>query len=514
MNLPYRLLFSFLGFVFTLVSLGSLSEPTEAGEAKLAAGTKLVAPQIPAPITGAARELNARLSKDVDPANNAVVHLVQLFGTDVFPEPVRATSLKMLGIQTLDSMAPRIIYSEPFLRAKAEGDPQQLAKLAMTFQSEFNQAGSKPWKKAELPLLAEFLSQNEKQLDQLVAIANLPSYYAPILSTAEPPSLMSASFAVEYRLPYLAKCLATRALCKLAEEDFTGAATDLLAIHKLAYLLASGSPLDVSGAKAHWVDSHAFSAEQAILQSGQLSADQAQSYLASLSKLPRLPAATRAADIGERYIIQQEVELMRDDDAALGFFFDWDPAERKAEIAKLRDAKINWDLAIQRANEVQDKTVAVLAIKDREMQMEAIVQLDEASDKWLDELEDDEITMAEAILKDRVGASRWFGESTALALRTNAWQRVHTDHRGHVRRDFTIVGLALVAYHQKHGTYPAKLEDLTPEILPSLPNDTHSGKSFAYEQLPAGGVRLISWGANLIPNQGDFRDDDVYLDLK
>lgn len=514
MNLPYRLFFSFLGFVLTLVSFTWLTVPTEAGEAKLAAGTKLAVPQIPAQIIGATRELNARLSKDVDPANNTVVHLVQIFGAEVFPEPLRDSSLKMLGIEALDSKAPRMIYSEPFLRAKAAGDSQQLAKLTITFQSEFNQASSKPWKKAELPLIADFLAENEKQLDQLIAIANLPAYYAPVLSTAEPPSLMSASFSVEYRLPYLAKCLATRSLGKLADEDFSGATTDLLAIHKLANLLANGSPLDVSGAKAHWVDSHAFAAEQAMLRSGLLSADQAKAYLAALRQLPRLPAASQAADIGERYIILQEIELLRDDDAALGFFFDWDPDEHKAEIAKLRAAQINWDLAKQKANEVQDKTVAVLSLADRDRQMEAIVQLDEASDKWLDGLEDDEITMAEAILKDRAGASRWFGESTALALRTNAWQRVHTDHRGYVRRDFTIVGLALVVYQQKHGKYPAKLKDLTPEILPSLPNDTHSGKLFAYEPLPAGGVRLISWGANLIPNQGDFRDDDLYLDLK
>ncbi len=514
MNLPHRLYLGLLAIAVTLVQMGSLAVPVTADEAQLAAGTKLVTPQIPDEITGAVRELNKRMSQDVVPAQNAVVHLTQLFGAEVFVEPVRAASLKMLGIESLDPAAPRMIYSEAFLQSKARGDAKRLQALSEEFQVAVNQADGQPWKPTDFPLLADYLTQNETQLDQLVAIANLPSYYAPILSVIDPPSLMSASFAVEYRLPYLAKCLGMRAMKKLAEGDFAGAKTDLLAVHKLAYLLANGSPLDVSGAKAHWVDAHGFAAEQAMLQSGLLSAEQAQDYLAALNELPRLPAAMRAADVGERLIIQQEVELLRDSDEALAAFFDWDIAEHKADIAKLRKAKINWDLALQRANAIQDKTVAALSIQDREKQMQEIVKLDEAADMWLDDLEEDDMTLVEAIAKDREGASRWFGESVALALRTNAWQRVHTDHRGSVRRDFTIVGLALVAYHQKHDAYPDQLAELMPEILPSLPVDTHSGKPFAYEKLPEGGVRLISWGANLVPNQGDFRDDDVYLELK
>ncbi|PQO40937.1 hypothetical protein [Blastopirellula marina] len=512
MNSSLRLFFGSLAFVLTAVV--SFAAPSDAAEAQIAAGTKLVAPQIPSKITGATRELNARMSQDIDPAKNAVVHFVQLFGEEVFVEQVRADSLKMLGIESLDPAAPRMVYLEAFARSKAAGDVKRLKAIAEAIQIEFSQAEGKPWKTDEFPLLADYLSQNKAQLDQLVAIANLPSYYAPILSVVDPPSLMSASFALEYRLPYLAQCLGKRALNRLAEGDFPGATTDLLAIHKLANLLANGSPLDVSGAKAHWVDAYAFSAELAMLQSGLLSTEQAQTYLAALEKLPRMPTAARAADIGERFTIRQEVEMLRDYDEALGSFFDWDLAEHKQDIAKLRAAKINWDLALKRADEVQNKTVAVLSQPDRDKQMQEIIQLDEAADTWIDELEEDETTLVEAITKDREGASQWFGESIALALRTNAWQRVHTDHRGSVRRDFTIVGLALVAYRQKHGAYPDKLTDLTPEILASLPVDAHSGKPFAYQQLPEGGVRLISWGANLIPNRGDFRDDDLYLDLK
>ena len=85
-----------------------------------------------------------------------------------------------------------MIYSEPFLQSKAGGDEKQMESLSQTFNIEFTEADAKAWKTTDYPLLAEYLAANQTQLDQLVAIADLPAYYAPILSVANPPSLMSA----------------------------------------------------------------------------------------------------------------------------------------------------------------------------------------------------------------------------------------------------------------------------------------------------------------------------------
>ena len=508
--LSSRLLASLLLF---LAAFGAGSSTTQAADISMPDGLKLTTPQIPEKVTGATRELNIRLSKDVEPASNAAVHLTQLLGDKVFPEPLRASSKEMLGIAALDSDAPRFYYIQSFVQSEFPEDEQKRDAFLMRFTSELQSFGGGPWESYKYPILAKFFDANEPALDRLVEIADLPQYYAPILSAESPGSLIAASFTLEYRLPYLGQCLYVRAMRRLGEGNFEGAQRDLLAIHKLAYLLAKGSPLDVSMAKAHWIDSNAFKGEVAMLQSGLLSAEQAQQYVKQLDELPPMPSPVAAADVGERLVIQQEIELLRDSDAALYAFFDWDPAEKQKDLAALRDANLNWDLAFQAAKQIQDEAVAALEIEDFEAQMKEIVRLNEVAEAWREQEAAEETPIVETLEKEKEATSRLMGKATAMALRANLWQRVHTYHRGIVRHDMAKIGFALVAYQKEHGDYPKQLSDLSPKLLAEVPLDVHSGKPYSYEHRGEEGVRLFSLGANRVPDQGDWRDDDVFLDL-
>ncbi|MEW4454141.1 hypothetical protein AB1L30_15820 [Bremerella sp. JC817] len=476
-------------------------------------GLKLTQPQIPAAVEGATRKLNEQMGRNVEPALNAAVHLVQLFGAEVLKDELRDTTLQMLGIESFDKDTPRMIYLEPFARIKHRDNPEKRQAFLEQLETDFHMTAGDPWKPEDFPALSAYFDANQQQLDRLVAIADLPHYYAPILSAETPPSLMGASYTLEYRLPYMAHCLAKRAMRSLATGDFDSATNDLMAAHKLANLLANGSPLDVSLAKAHWADSFAFRSEQSMLRSGLLSADQAKQYLAKLQEMPRLPSDVRAADIGERLTMHREIEMLRDSDEALFAFFDWDPMERQADLAKLRGADIDWKLAFERTNEIQDKIVAALGMTDPKAQLAEIRRLDAAAAQWQKATDTDKTSLYDSLMANREAASRWIGEAVAMGCRPNLWQRVHTDNRGSVRRDFTLVGFALVAYRQEHGAYPKQLSELTPNLLKELPADPHSNEQWGYKQLPNGKVRLISWGANGIPNAGDWRDDDVSLEL-
>lgn len=503
-----------LGLVLLgLVLFGPSTRTTLAAEIRMPEGLELTTPHIPKMVTGATRELNMRLSKGIDPAQNAAVHLTQLLGDSVFPEPLRAASKEMLGIASLDSAAPRFFYIQSFVQSKFPQDEQKRDAFLKQFTSELQSFDGGPWESTQFPILAQFFDANEPALDRLGEIADLSSYYAPVLSAESPGSLISASFTLEYRLPYLGQCLYVRAMRRLGDGDFEGASSDLLAIHKLARLLASGSPLDVSTAKAHWIESNAFKGEVAMLQSGLLSADQAGQYLKKLDELPPMPSPVAAADVGERLVIQREIELLRDNDDALYAFFDWDPAEHQKDVAALREANLDWDLAFQEAKQVQDEAVAALAISDFEAQMKEIDRLNEVAKAWREEEEANETPLVETLDTKREAASRLMGKATAMALRANLWQRVHTHHRGIVRRDLVKTGLALVAYQKEHGDYPKQLSDLSPDLLKELPLDVHSGEPFGYEQRGEEGVRLFSLGANRIPDQGNWRDDDVSLNL-
>lgn len=510
--LPTSLTVMLLGLALGPVYECRADEPGEGAQAA-SSDLQLTTPQMPDDLQGAARDLNERISAGVDPADNAAVHLVRLLGESVFDPGLKESTLAMLGVKSLGQAPPRFLYIENFVATAAPQDERQRQEFSRRLTMQFQAANGTLWRGRDSPELAQYLAANEAALDELVRISKLPKYYAPILTTEEPPTLLGASYAIERRIPYLGQCLAIRATHRMAEGEFDGAVSDLIACHQLANLLAKGSPLDVSLAKAHWTDAYAFQAEWAMLASGKLTADQAKQLQKAIQDLSSIAPAETAADIGERLIVRQEIESLQQHDEALYAFFDWTPAKHAEQLKALRNAKIDWNLAQKRANEVQDETVTTLLMSDSKRQNEEIERLNEELEQWRKRTDADETTLLEALEADHAAGSRWIGEAVALALRTNIWQRLCTDRRGRVRRDFISVGLALEEYHRRRGYYPAALADLSPEILASIPNDSHSQKPFDYVRKDEQHVELICWGTNRQNDAGRFFDDDLILQL-
>lgn len=84
--------------------------------------------------------------------------------------------------------------------------------------------------------------------------------------------------------------------------------------------------------------------------------------------------------------------------------------------------------------------------------------------------------------------------------------------RNHARNDMAIVALAVQRYLRQHGSLPADLTQLTPELLKSVPFDPFSGRPLHY-LVDESGFALYSVGADGIDNNGQGDDtgkpDDV-----
>lgn len=474
---------------------------------------RLTTPKLPDNLPRVAKELNERFSAGVIPVENSAVYLVRLMGEDVFDAELRADSLAMLGVESLGADGPKFVYFEPYAANLIPGDKTKQRQLFNQLTNQFQNAYGSIWKASDYPALAKYFDENDAALDELVRITKMPSYYAPILTAEHPPSLIGASYSIERRLPHLGQCLSIRALRRFGEGNFNGTVTDLIACHHLANLLAKGSPLDVSIAKAHWLDSYAFQGEWSLIASGQLTADQAKQLQTEMQSLSPIAPSHTSADVGERMTLHQEIELLKDHDEALYAFFDWAPAMNAEQLKALRAANIDWNEAHKRADEIQDETVETLLISDRDQQNAEIDRLNKKLDQWRKQTDADETTLLQSLETDRIAGSRWLGEAIALALRTNIWQRLCTDRRGQVRRDLISVGLALEEYHRRHGYYPAKLADLSPEILASIPSDAHAEEPFTYVREDKQHVELISWGTNRENDAGKLFHDDVIMQL-
>ena len=497
-----------------MIAAASETQPvTQSDDAEwLPEGLELKQPEMAYGVEGVMRDLNVELCKDVQPADNAAVLLVQVVGEDVFDSVLRGACLDMLGIRRLAD-APRMQYIPAFVQAHREPGTDAGVE-ADRMAGALMMCSERPWTREQYPDLAEYLEGNADALDLVVAAADRPRYYAPLLSLEEPMRLLSASFSIEFRMPYLARCLTARALNRLVEGDFAAGATDLAACHKLGVLLASGSPMDISCAKAHVVDAFPSHAVMALIRSGELDPQQASQLLAVLKAAPEMPTSEVAADVGERAILHEELELLRDDEASRDGYFETGPPENRQALEAIVKQPALYELMIAAADAQQDKMVHALGIRSHAEQYPEFKKLDDEFTEWNSSEEESAVPFAVLAAANPKGAAESVGLSMAMALRTNPWQRRHTDDRAQHRRDAAQIGLALVAYRGAHGEYPAELTDLAPDFLDEVPNDAFSDAPFIYEQRTPEHAVLTSFGANQRDDAGALLNDDLIVEFK
>jgi hypothetical protein len=419
----------------------------------------------------------------------------------------------MLGIRSVGK-SPRFHYVEAYLRDQGGKSDEEVQSESEQFDLALNRAIERPWTADEYPQFVEYLDANKEALDLVVVAADRPRYYAPLLSVEQPMRLLSAAYSVEHRLPFLARCLTARALLRVSQEDYDAAWTDLMACHKLAALVIAGSPLDNSAAKAHVVDAMASHAELGIALSGKLPGAQAEALLQRLAQMPPLPTAEDAANRGERAVVHEELELLRHDEESRKGFFETGSPEDLEQLKQILNTENYFKLALEAADAQQDKMVQLLSIRPHAELFEQIAISNAEFEKWSAADTEDAPGFAELVKKDPEAAARSVGESIAMALRTNPWQRRHTDDRARMRHEIVTVCLALVAYKARHGEFPEELAALAPEIIPEVPVDVHSEKAFDYQRRAPEHVVIVSLGSNQVNDAGAIYNDDLIVELK
>lgn len=76
-----------------------------------------------------------------------------------------------------------------------------------------------------------------------------------------------------------------------------------------------------------------------------------------------------------------------------------------------------------------------------------------------------------------------------------------------VARELAITGIALRRFHRKHDSFPARLDELIPEFLPTLSVDWMTGTNLVYRPDPNGWFELRSVGPNGTDEGG--KGDDI-----
>jgi hypothetical protein len=456
--------------------------------------------------------LNERLRQGITPENNANVLIWQALG----PWPGRMNGMPpehyhWLGIESPPEKGDYLITWRNYLNAYAAN------AVALDDQLEFERlqlASFWPWLAKEEPEIADWLKRNEKPLALVIEASRRPDYYNPMVPKRtedgwEP--LIEALLPNVQLVREFARALVCRAMLRTAEGKFQEAWLDLLTCQRLGRLVArGGTGVELLVGFAN--EALARQAEIAILSHARLTPKQILAHLEELRKLPPMPTVADKVDLAERFVLLDTMMMLVRRGPANFEGISLPKGSQppfKESKSRLFTHSINWDPAFRNANQFFDRYVAALRLPDRTARWQEV-------DAILQELQllRQKVTDIGAIEKEFMGPSRR-GEMIGNVMigmmapgfdkLQNAAERREQDQRN------LYLAFVLAAYHNDHGSFPAKLDDLVPNYLAKVPDDLFSGKPLIY-RLEGKGYLLYSIGPNGIDERGRGFEDEPHGD--
>ncbi|MCC7474277.1 MAG: hypothetical protein IT425_02680 [Pirellulales bacterium] len=484
--------------------------------------TYVTAPLGPNGLPNFARYYHEKHSQGVTSENNAAMLLFEVFGLrDSTAEETAAVAdtLGVIEIPTQESILPPIYSPEMRRRVaammnqrgllKLEGKPASEAVILQLLNEPSLPEGSeaellsyeaeeymdnvmyRPWKESDLPPLADWLHEHQAKIDKLVEASKRPKFYWPPASTDDDETL----FAVVSLLPptqnlrNAARILGPRAMLHLGEGRVDEAWQHILAIHRFGILSSAIRNL-VSELTGIAIRGIAHDLTITLLGSEKLTAQQARQIERDLAALPSFSAAD-AYDVGERlFALDTVMSLAKSSDFTA---LENDYSKTPVTARLIASTSVDWNIVLRDTNLLHDRLTAVFSLPTRQQRMAAINLIDQRLQQGQADLESPTALFLSAFSRQR--RSTALG-GVVLGYTTGMTQAMaDAQDRANAYIAMSRVAAALAVYRAEQGKYPATLAELPPGILPKLPPDEFSGKSFLYRRTNDGYL-LTSVGPN------------------
>jgi len=453
--------------------------------------------------------LNERLRKGVTPDTNAVALLCQTLGPRPEGGKLPPEFYQWLGIPEPPEQGDYYVSRYRFMKDRLGFDQQQQFDEV---NDQVDVAHRRPWTAKHYPHVAGWLKANDKPLAAVHQAVQRSHYYSPLVPARggnSPPSLIGALIPHVQQCRDLGSALAARGTLRAGEGRYDEAWQDLLDCHRLARHLAHGGCL-IEHLVGYALEAIACEADLVLLDRTKLDAKKVMTYLDDLQKLPPMPPLANAVDLCERFAYLETVMIVNRHGLKYLGSLEGDLGGKGLPPAfkQLEDA-IDWDPALRAANKWYDRLVAGMRVKDRAEREKQLAQV-------VKELKD--VKAALGNTDDMVKAFAGPGASPQtrgklmgdilISLMVPGVERVQqaSDRAEQLQRN-NRVAFALAAYQRDNGKYPAKLADLTPKYLASVPEDLFTGKALVYRPA-ADGYLLYSFGVNGQDDQGRYYRDD------
>jgi len=386
-----------------------------------------------------------------------------------------------------------------------EADPRQ------QWHDRLSDARAWPWKAADEPDAAAWLRANEAPLAVVAAAVLRPTYYNPLVSfqtSARSPRLIGSLLPNVQKMREVCNALVTRAMLRAGAGDYAGAWQDTLTIQRLGRLMTRGGTL-IEHLVAVAVVTMATHAQVKLLGHTAHPVERVRAWHADLRRLPPMPGLAAKLGQTERLVCL---------DSAMSITLSWPegvdaladgpvPGKPPANpvTGRLFTRSVDWDPAFRNINKMFDQCAAASELTDPAARRQAYARIES-------EIKARKASLAGMNPLDRalLGRERR-GEMIGDILITLLFPAVEKIQVASDRTEQLLVNLdlafALAACRADTGRYPARLDDLTPRYVATVPADVFSGKPLIYRPTDAG-YTLYSVGANGVDDDGVTFDDD------
>lgn len=471
--------------------------------------TRITQPLMPDGTVDYAAALNARMSEGVTPENNAGVLLIQAIGANRIPEAKQEAFFKALGTSVPSHGEPLLLHYTEFVKQhlKQKQTHSEVKISPEPYWDQQTQSMKRPWSRKEFPLVAEWLDVNTDTLKITLNACQSSRLFFPMI-VMEGEILLGESLPLSVSdIRELARLLTSSSMLALHEGQTGKAVEYQLACHRLG-LLVGQQPTVIDALVSYAINAMASEADVSLVASIKLSQQQLGDYRRQIQALPPPPTVRERYDFADRL-----VDLDTICQVAMKKL---DPKQVGIPNQDLRDrmffASTNWDAILKRFNKEYDEMVATMKHPTYARRQ---VAMDQWNERWIRETHWQPGKLKELGLvtvkliggnPPREEINRHVGNQLLREILPAIRSASDTEFRAHVRRDLTIIALALAEYQREHGNYPETLDDLSPKYLKTIPKDRFTEKPLRYQRQEAGFL-LYSLGANGTDDKGELNAD-------
>lgn len=354
---------------------------------------------------------------------------------------------------------------------------------------------SRPWTTAEFPALADWVQRNEEGFALLHEAASRPKFHSPSPSLLVPgnPNFVTLILDFEQQKRGAVRALATRALFRIGEHDFSGAWKDCLACERL------GQTRSYSCLVSELVNVACLATAAPpileLLAEPQVPPEllrEIQSHFATTA-YPRTMAD--AVDQGERFLfIDQILRLSGQRHDAARAASEIEGLDKAAGL--LSRVSADWNQILERGNARVDRIVEAYRIEDFDAREAALAALEDSLSKLRPNLH--QALYAAISRKSRSDMISGIMESL---LTPPVIAAIAAEDRMLTQQQLLAVAVAIAMYRSEHGSYPKELSELVPQFLATSPVDLFHQKALIYKPLGEGYL-LYSCGPNGIDDGG------------